>query len=129
MENKTENKSETCEKLAWCKHHHVIAPLVIIFLFIGVFGVGLAIGSEFGHEGDRGEGGRWGNGGCMGGNYFQSERGGNESNDPADVRENELRNYIPRKNNKEQSEAGNKAEAEDSTSTSQSLNATSTIVH
>jgi len=127
MENNkpVNNKSKHGEKFAWCKYHHVIIPLVIALLFIGVFMAGLVIGHEFaGDGGDRGERGVWQENYSGEQGFFNGKAACNENNvrEQVDEREGKSANYVQEKNSKTNSEA----EVEDSTSTDQNLNATST---
>jgi len=115
--NKTDKKSETGEKFTWCKYHYLFIPLVAVILSISVFGIGMAIGHEFGYGGGFEEVSRWQAGGCFGQSFFSGERFSNEK----------MNNFIPGKETKEQANIENKTEVEDSTSTSQNLNATSTV--
>jgi hypothetical protein len=127
MENNTteNNKSGICKKLACCKHHRIIAPIVLITLFIIVFGAGLAIGHGRGRDRNYGEGGRWKQGGClMGGSNYQCDKFGRKGcsmHNQANFQENRLNGFFLEKNLMGQPMISGKIGAKDSTSTSQVL--------
>jgi len=127
MENnkKEDKKNMLCKKFAWCKDHHMFMPIAAIILSIFVFSAGLAIGHKFSREG----GGRfgylgYGRGGCMEQGFFQNERGFRGFGS-LDSRYNSMRNL---NNRKFRGQVWNNSGTLNSTSTTQDLNATSTLI-
>jgi len=104
---KNEIKNEVaCEKSSCYKHHHIIMPFVIAVLFVGMFMAGLAVGHEFGEDGDkRGEK-------CQASNEYRRQQiNFKEKNDLKAVPNNDFVPVVPMEN---------------ATSTTEDLNATST---
>ncbi len=125
--NKSDNsQGRHDEKFIWYKYHHVIIPLVIVFLFIVVFMAGLAIGREF--AGDRGEGGNrggWQENNCGGKGFFRSQAdcGDNYADRQAGEEAGEPAGYAQEKNLN--TNVG--TEAENTANTGQAESATSTV--
>ncbi|MEI8361440.1 MAG: hypothetical protein WCG01_04890 [bacterium] len=86
------DKNTNCQHGHCCKHHHLIAVIVIVAVILGAFAAGVAVG----HEGRCERGERFG--GCSRGGYGNEESGygkwqkagkDNEQNDKADKNEGE----------------------------------------
>ena len=127
MENKKpdSNQGTPCEKFTWCKYHHVVAPLVIALLFIGVFMAGLAIGHEFtGEEGGHNERDRWEESDYGEKGFFHDDdMKKNYAEEQDNEEENKSENYTQEKNLK----TNNEQEVRDNEDSVEKTNATSTV--